>query len=349
MGERLWIHRAKACATFVAAMALCLGSAAPSHARPASAPAAFMADVRSFLATSLQTGRVYQISVALPDGYSRRHAPYPVLYALDANAEFGTVVETARLLAFGGEIPGVVVVGIGYPKPGQGFRAANVGRTLDLTPTSDPEWIRTSAKDSMPQPVPVPDRSGGGPRFLRFLETRLVPLIERRYNVSHDDRALAGHSFGGLFAAYALLQGDGAFRRFLIGSPSLWWDHQAMLGMEEAYAASGRALNARVFLSSGALEDGTGGHPMTSDFKAFVDRLKARNYRGLEFGTHVFEGEDHGSVLGATVSRGLRFIYAPAPAPASTRGLGAAGRRAGGAKTARPGAPSLTGRPRAAP
>ncbi len=290
---------------------LALGLAAETSAAPA--PAAFMTDVRSFLVNSPQTGQTYQISVALPDGYGRRHAPYPVLYAPDANAEFGTLVETARLLAFGRAIPDLVVVGIGYPKPGQGFRAANVGRTLDLTPTSDPEWIRSSAKDSMPQPVPVPGRSGGGPRFLGFLATQLIPLIERRYNVSREDRALAGHSFGGLFATYALLKGNGLFRRFVIGSPSLWWDHQAMLRVEEAYAASGRPLAARVFLSSGADEDGTGGHPMATDFKAFAERLKARAYRGLDLQTHVFEGEDHGSVLGATLSRGLRFIYAPTP------------------------------------
>ena len=291
----------------VAGLALCLAGEGPA----AAAPAAFMTDVRSFLVKSPQTGQTYQISVALPDGYSRGHAPYPVLYAPDANAEFGTVVETARLLAFGRAIPDLVVVGIGYANPGQGFRAANVGRTLDLTPTADPEWIRTSAKDSMPQLVPVPDRSGGGPRFLGFVEGQLIPLIERRYNVSHDDRALAGHSFGGLFATYALLKGHRVFRRFVIGSPSLWWDHQAMLRMEDLYAASGGPLPARVFLSSGALEDGTGGHPMTADFKAFAERLKSRGYRGLELQTHIFEGEDHGSVLGATLSRGLRFAYAP--------------------------------------
>lgn len=313
MGKFTATGRGALCAAFAAAMALCLAPAGPGHTRPA-APAAYMADVRSFLMTSRETGQVYQISVALPDGYRRRQAPCPVLYVLDANAEFGTVVETARLLAFGRAIPDLVVVGIGYPKPGQGFRAANVGRTLDLTPTADPEWIRTSAKDSMPQPVPVPGGSGGGQRFLGFLETRLIPLIERRYNVSHDDRALAGHSFGGLFATYALLKGDGAFRRFVIGSPSLWWDHQTMFAMEDAYALSGRPLRARVFLSSGALEDGTGGHQMTSDFKTFADRLKSRDYPGLELRTHVFEGEDHGSVLGATLSRGLRFIYAPASA-----------------------------------
>ncbi len=63
-----------------------------------------------------------------------------------------------------------------------------------------------------------------------------------------------------------------------------------MLGMEDAYAASGRPLQARAFLSSGALEDGTGGHPMTTEFRAFAERLKSRNYRGLALQTHIFEG-----------------------------------------------------------
>jgi hypothetical protein len=55
---------------------------------------------------------------------------------------------------------------------------------------------------------------------------------------------------------------------------------------------------------------------MVTDLRTFVERLKRRNYRGLVFGTHVFEGENHLSVVPATVSRGLRFVYATAPNPA---------------------------------
>jgi len=267
---------------------------------PAQRP--YLADVRSWTMTCQANRRAYQISVALPDGYDKGHAPYPVLYVTDANAEFGLAVETARLLASGKDIPGLVIVGIGYPNPGQGFRASGTPRTFDLTPTA------VAAKN------PGPARpSGGAPEFLRCLRSELVPRIEKDFNVSHEDRALAGHSFGGLFATYALFHNEGLFQRFLIASPSLWWDNHVTLSMEDAYAASTPSLPARVFLSVGALEETTSGFPMTSDMKAFGERLKARHYQGLEIETQIFDGDDHVSVVGAAFSHGLRAIYgAPA-------------------------------------
>lgn len=53
--------------------------------------------------------------------------------------------------------------------------------------------------------------------------------------------------------------------------------------------------------------------PMVSDLREFTDRLKSRNYRGFEFETHYFEDENHGSVIPATVSKGLRYVYSEPP------------------------------------
>ena len=75
-----------------------LQSVSPFAQGQASKPA-FLADVTSSVIKASSTGRSYQISVALPEGYSNQHAAYPVLYAADANPEFGTVVETARVFA----------------------------------------------------------------------------------------------------------------------------------------------------------------------------------------------------------------------------------------------------------
>ena len=264
--------------------------------------------------------RTYQISVALPDGYNRQHDSYPALYAADANAEFGAVVETARLLAFAHEIPGLVIVGIGYPNPGQGFKASWVPRTFDLTPTPDPSWVKQDAKDSQALGMPPAEASGGAPEFLSFLRDELVPSIERAYRVSPQDRAWFGHSFGGLFGAYALFHNDGLFQQFVIGSPSLWWDHRVLFSMEESFASTRKPLPVRAFLAVGLLEQQMDPrYPMVTDLRAFVQRLEQRKYQGLELQAHYFEDETHGSVVGATISRGLRFVYAkPASARASS-------------------------------
>lgn len=258
----------------------------------AAEPDPFIRDVQTWLTTSA-SDRTYKISVALPANYSETGDPYRVLYVTDANAEFGMAVETTRLNA-----PGTVVVGIGYDNPGQGFAASGVPRTLDLTPT----------------PIAGAD-SGGAPEFLSFLRDELVPRIEADFHVTPDDRALMGHSFGGLFATYTLLHNEGLFDRFVIASPSIWWDDRTILDMEAEYAAANEALDARVFLSVGSLEETTSGFPMTSDMIGFARTLTSRSYDGLELGAHVFADETHLSVIGASFSRGIRYIYA---APGTT-------------------------------
>lgn len=44
--------------------------------------------------------------------------PVPVVYATDANFFFGTAANLSGMLMFGGEIPPVLTVGIGYPACG---------------------------------------------------------------------------------------------------------------------------------------------------------------------------------------------------------------------------------------
>src|ERR1700679_3636535 len=89
-----------------------------SSAVAAPTPVPFMPDVDTWVVTSAGSHRTYQIWVARPDGYTKQHAPYPVLYVGDANTLFGIAAETAYILAISKQIPALVVVGIGYAKPG---------------------------------------------------------------------------------------------------------------------------------------------------------------------------------------------------------------------------------------
>ncbi len=273
-------------------------------------PTPFLADVESRVVTSVISGREFQISIALPLGYADTLASYPVLYALDANGQFGTMVEAARLLRLGEQIPALLMVGVGYPSGGRQIHA-RTHRLYDLFPTVNRDWEEAEARAS--PDLPPPEGSGGGPAFLRFLREELIPLIETEYRADAGNRALYGHSAGGLFALYALLRGEGTFRRMIIGSPSLWWDDRYIFQLEGEYFESSDSLPARVFLSVGLdendqLDEGGWGR-MVSNFRDLVDLLGRRGYEGLEWQHHFFEGENHTSVVPATISRGLRFIY----------------------------------------
>jgi len=253
-----------------------------------------LADTQHRNLTSEITGRTYQISVALPENYATSNETYPVLYAVDANEQFGTVVETARILNLRNTVPELIVVGIGYPV-GRSTNARPF-RRVDLSPTEDSELM--------------PEGGGGGaPGFLEFIRRELIPLIELEFRANSADRALYGHSLGGLFALYALLEGEGTFQNVIAGSPAIGWNHRVIYQMESAYADKHNSLPAQLFISCGVLEDHPGYGQSLSNIKKFVALLETRRYSELQIKTGYFEDETHLSVIPATISRGLRSIY----------------------------------------
>lgn len=120
------------------------------------------------------------ILVRLPQSYEAGNQRYPVLYLLDGDAHIAHTSATADFLARNGRMSELIVVGI-----------PNTDRTRDLSPTK----VSTPGATGAPQ-FPT---SGGGDNFLKFLETELIPEIDKTYR-THPYRILAGHSLGGLFA-----------------------------------------------------------------------------------------------------------------------------------------------------
>ena len=175
-----------------------------------------LADTEAFDMASSAVGDQFRIFVA------RCHAPdaagVPVVYVSDANGTFGMTVDIVRYLQLGRLLPGLLVVGIGYPVAG--FRGAQLLRSRDLTPTR-----RDELHDGDGNPLP----SGGAEPFLSFVADELQPAVARRYPIG-EDSTYVGHSFGGLFGAYTLLERPATFDRYLLASPSIWWDDRVLLG-----------------------------------------------------------------------------------------------------------------------
>ena len=76
------------------------------------------------------------------------------------------------------------------------------------------------------------EETGGGPRFLEFIHTELKPLIEAEYPADPADATIFGDSFGGLFSTFVLLNRPHTFQRYIIGSPSLFWNDKVLLEHE---------------------------------------------------------------------------------------------------------------------
>jgi predicted alpha/beta superfamily hydrolase len=257
------------------------------------------------LASSL-VDQTYRVFVALPPSYAASGKTYPVLYSLDANGSFALIRDIVHALLLGPEIPELLVVGIGYPA--DSYVATQAVRNRDFTPTAD-EAPYQALRERRPAAPPYAG-SGGAPNFLRFICEELMPFIARHYRVDPSDATLYGHSLGGLFALHTLFHATSAFQRYLVSSPSLWWDRRMLFEAEAQYAATHADLAARVFLSAGGLEeppDST--FQMISNVKALVEQLRDRCYPSLALTSHVFDDETHLSVSPSAITRGLRTLY----------------------------------------
>jgi uncharacterized protein len=285
-------------ATLTILLLLATLSSAPVNAQAPSVaiPASQQHDLQSHI-----TGRDYRLFVALPEGYTAADSlRYPVLYLLDGNHSFPLAVSALRFLRIGREVPDMIIVGVGYAT--DWFSETYPQRAYDYTPS------RVQAYDSAESArLGVALQTGGGSSFLEFLRMQVIPFIDETYRTTAD-RALWGHSFGGLFAAYALLQAPPAlFQGYGISSPSLGWNNGEIFGQEEKYAQSHRRLPARVFLSTGSKES----EPVIRRTELLANALAGRAHEGLIIQYHIFADESHGSVIPAALARAIRQLFSP--------------------------------------
>lgn len=270
-----------------------------------------MSEVHTLASTHVP-GQRYRILVALPTSYATNPSVrYPVLYTLDADLLFGTVTEFTRALPIGQELPETIVVGVGYEV--ESFVETIGLRARDFTPTEDPDWVERMWRQAAALPgMPPPEGTGGAPAFLSFLTEELVPFVDGRYRTIPGDRGLFGASLGGLFAVYTLFHQPEAFRRYVVGSPALWWDREVAFDHAERFLAERSELGARLFLGVGELEEGgtrADALRMVTNVERLAESLGAAELAGFHLEWEVFPHETHLSVTPVLVSRGVRSVY----------------------------------------
>lgn len=191
-------------------------------------------------------GTPYRLVVATPPDPAPAKG-YPVIYVVDGNAWTALVSEIIRVnlgLGVQSRVEPAVVVGIGYPVKG----AYDLKRRkLDFT-----SFVPAGDRDSE-----VGDgQIGGDLALMDFIDTVVKPVIETRFKIDRGRQTLLGHSMGGLFALSTMLNRPQSFQTYVALSPSLWWNHDALLSRAKHALADPRALRTlRVFLSVGELEE----------------------------------------------------------------------------------------------
>jgi len=227
----------------------------------------------------------YEVYIELPASYKDSiNKRYPVLYVLDGQWFFPSIIRSREDMHYEGYLPEMIVVGIGWPDNYQ------TNRVRDFFPAN--------TQDSTMGP--------GAPKFLNVLKSEIMDFVDSAYRSDKKTNVLQGQSAGGAFALYALFHDPTLFNSYIISCPSLEYADGIFFNYEKAFSAEHHELNAKLFITSSEYEE-----EMTtaSLYEKFIRQLKASNYKGLKLETLVVEKMGHATQYSYAVSRGLQFVF----------------------------------------
>jgi predicted alpha/beta superfamily hydrolase len=233
------------------------------------------------------------LNIYLPEGYKENDTTkYPVIYLLDGSADedFIHIVGLVQFSAFPwvSRVPKSIVVGI-----------ANTNRQRDFTfPTTIDEDKKL---------VPA---SGGSAKFIAFIEKELQPYIEKKYKAS-TAKTIIGESLGGLLATEILFTKPTLFNKYIIISPSLWWDNGSLLKQQPFILNKDFPQKTSIYIGVGkeGLTPGKYNHVMEVDANVLADKIKNAKNKNIKVFFDYLPEEDHATIAHQAVYNAFKVLY----------------------------------------
>lgn len=233
------------------------------------------------------------LNIYLPEGYNKNDTTkYPVIYLLDgsANEDFIHIVGLVQFYSFEWikQIPKSIVVGI-----------ATVDRKRDFTfPTSIEE-------DRKAYPT-----TGYADRFIAFIEKELQPFIGNKYR-TNTSKTIIGQSLGGLLATEILFEKPGLFNKYIIVSPSLWWNNGSLLTQSLQMLKNGIGGPTSIYIGVGkeGLTPTAIPRVMEVDANLLFEKIKELRNENIQVYYDYLPQEDHATIMHQAVANAFKLLY----------------------------------------
>ncbi len=233
------------------------------------------------------------LNIYLPEGYNQIDTiKYPVIYLLDGSADedFIHIVGLVQFNSFEwiNQIPKSIIVGI-----------ATVDRRRDFTfPTTIKEDLKS---------YPT---SGHSDKFISFIEKELQPYIETQYKTSKD-KTIIGQSLGGLFSSEVLLKKPTLFNKYIIISPSLWWDNGSLLNQNSNLMTEDFNQQTDIYIGVGkeGLTPTEIPRIMEVDANLLNEKIKGSKSEKVKVYFDFLPQENHATIMHQAVSNSFRLLY----------------------------------------
>ncbi|WP_425657170.1 alpha/beta hydrolase [Tenacibaculum ascidiaceicola] len=148
--------------------------------------------------------------------------------------------------------------------------------------------------------------SGGAKRFIDFLNSELIPTIEEDYQIMSLTKTIYGHSLGGYFALYVMMQEEqeNPFNNAIVISPNLMWYNSFIFDLESNAKKLNLLDGKGIYMSMGDLE----GVGMNASFQALTKQIEFSNYNDFNFSYERFEDTSHRNSPIQGFKKGLQII-----------------------------------------
>ena len=228
------------------------------------------------------------LNIYLPEGYNPKDTiKYPVIYLLDGSADedFIHIVGLVQFNSFEwiNQVPKSIVIGI-----------ATVDRRKDFT------FPTTIEEDKKAYPT-----TGHSDKFISFIERELQPYVQTKYK-TNNSKTIIGQSLGGLLATEILFKKPTLFNKYIIISPSLWWDNGSLL----RHSAS-NFENTNIYIGVGkeGLAPTTIPHVMEVEANTLSEKLKNLKGKNVNVFLDYLPNENHATIMHQAVLNAFKLIY----------------------------------------
>jgi predicted alpha/beta superfamily hydrolase len=242
---------------------------------------------------SAQLGEMRTLNIYLPEGYKEEDTvKYPVIYLLDGGSDedFIHVVGLVQFNSFPwiNRVPKSIVVGI-----------ANTDRKRDFT------YKTTIEKDQKLYPT-----TGHSDKFMAFLEKELQPFIERKYK-TNASKTIIGESLGGLLTTEILLKKPQLFNKYIIISPSLWWDNGSLLNQGSGILNDSFSQKTEIYIGVGkeGLTPSDAPRVMEVDANLLAEKLKNSKSKNIKVYFDYLPQENHATIAHQAIYNAFKVMY----------------------------------------
>lgn len=219
-------------------------------------------------------GESRQLNIYLPQSYKPSDTTrYPVVYLLDGGLD-EDFIHVAGLIQFNTQpwvnrMPACILVGI-----------ANTDRKRDFT--------------------------SGTEKFTTFLDQELKPYITAHYK-TRGPNTIIGESLGGLLLTNILLKKPGLFDKYIIISPSIWWENGATLKLPMPQIE--RKTDIYIGVGKEGLTPGDPPHVMEVDANLLAEKIRNTKNNYIDCYFDYLPDENHATIAHQAIMNAFKKIF----------------------------------------